>query len=206
MFELIQAGGPVLYIIILCSIVALGFSIERFITFQEMHCNVDKFLPPLEKAIKMGKIEEATTYCEQSKGMIPKVLLIGLKHKEESLEDIRALLIEEIQLRAIPKLEKYLNVLVTIAKSTPMLGLLGTVIGMIGTFEVIAKIGLGDQQAMASNIGLALVTTAGGMMVAIPIVFIHAYFKGKIRSFELEMYNCLTKFLRLMNKRKEVEG
>jgi len=204
MLEIIKAGGPALYIIILCSVVALGFIIERFISFQQAQCDIDHFFPPLENSLKLGKLEEAVKHCENSKGLIPKTLLVGLRHKDESIEDIRRILIDEIQINTLPTLQKYLGVLATIARGTPMLGLLGTVLGMMKMFEVIGQVGLGDPQKMADGIRLALVTTAGGLMVAIPIIFVYAYFQGRIRNFELDLYNCLTKFLRLMRKRKEV--
>lgn len=202
--EILNAGGPVMYIIILCSVIALGFIIERFLAYRNAHCDMDTFFPPVENAIKLGKMDEALQYCEKSKGLIPRVLAVGFKNREENIEDLRRILIDEVQIHILPKLQKHLAILATIARGTPMLGLLGTVLGMINMFEVITRVGLGDPQKMAEGIQLALVTTAGGLIVAIPIVFIHAYFKGQIRNFELDLYHYLTRFLRLMRRRQEV--
>lgn len=204
MWQMIQAGGMILYIIILCSIVALGFIIERFITFRQARCNMGEFFPRLEKAIKLGKIEEAVSHCEKTAGIIPKVMLVGLKHKDESADDVRRVLIDEIQIHVLPSLQKYLGVLATIVKGAPMLGLLGTVFGMIQLFDVIGAGEIRDSEKLAKGISLALVTTAGGLVVAIPIMFVHAYFKAKIRDFELDLHHYLTRFLRLMRKRQEV--
>lgn len=206
MGEILATGGMTLYIIFFCSIIALGFTIERFISFSQAKCNLVTFFPTLENNIKLGKWDEAIEHCKKSRGLIPKVLSVGLQYKDENVEDIRLILIDEVQINAIPTLNKNLNILSTIAKASPMLGLLGTVIGMIKMFEVIGTVGLGNPQEMAKGIGLALGTTAGGLMVAIPIVFVYAYFKDRIRNFERELYNCLTKFLYLVRKRKEVSS
>ena len=205
MLEIIQAGGVVLYIIIFCSVIALGFIIERLLVFHVSKCNMAEFYPQLEKYIKLGKIKDAAIHCKNTSGLLPNLFLVGLKHKDETIENIHRVLVDEVQIHTLPTMEKNLSVLATIGKGTPMLGLLGTVIGMINTFEVIADVGLGDPQKMADGIRLALTTTAGGMMVAIPIIFIHAYFRSRIREFELEIYHYLTRFLRILRKRKEIE-
>ena len=199
--EIIKAGGPVLYIIIICSVVALGFIIERFLTYHNSRCDMNIFFPPLENSIKLGKMEEATRYCEQSPGLIPRILLIGLRNKEENVEDIRRVLIDEIQINALSSLQKNLGILATIARAAPMLGLLGTVLGMIDMF---ANVGFGNAEEMAVGIRKALVTTAAGLIVAIPIIFSHAYLKAQIRTFERDIYHYLTRFLRIMRKRKEI--
>lgn len=206
MSEILAAGGTTLYVIIFCSVVALGFTIERFISFRQANCNLDAFLPDLESSLKLGKWDDALQHCQKSRGLIPRILGVGLKHKDESVEDIRLILIDEVQINALPSLNKNLDILSTIAKGAPMLGLLGTVLGMIQMFEVIAAAGLGDPQKMANGIRLALFTTAAGMMVAIPVIFVHAYFKTRIRNFERDTYNCLTKFIRLVRRRKEVSS
>lgn len=202
--EIIHAGGATMYLIILCSVVSVGFMIERFIIFRQSRCDMQTFYPPLENCIKLGKLDEAAQHCEKSKGLIPRLLLVGIKNKEESTDDLRKILIDEIQIRTLPTLQRYLSVLAIIAKGAPMLGLLGTVLGMMEMFEVIARVGFGDPQQMAHALRLAIGTTVGGLMVAIPIIFVHTYFLGQIRNFELELYNYLTKFLRLMRKRQEI--
>lgn len=206
MLEMIQAGGIVLYIIIFSSIIAIGFAIERFLVFRAYRCDMNKFFPPLENFIKLGKMQEATKYCETSRHLIPRLMYLGLLHKEESIEEIRQVLIDEIQLKALPSLQKRLGILSIVAKAAPMLGLLGTVLGMITTFEIIAMYGLGDPGKMANGIRLALVTTAGGLMVAIPVIFIQSYLLAQVKDFEVQIYEYITRFLRIMHKRKEVKG
>ena len=206
MLEMIQAGGIILYITIFSSIIALGFAIERFLVFRAYSCDMEKFFPPLENYIKSGKIQEGIKYCEAYKSLIPRLLLLGLLHKDESIEEIRQVLIDEIQIKALPSLQKHLEILTIVAKAAPMLGLLGTVLGMITTFEIIAMYGLGDPGKMANGIRLALVTTAGGLMVAIPVIFIQSYLLGQIKNFEVQIYEYLTRFLRIMHKRKGINA
>lgn len=198
MLEMIHAGGFIMYIIIFCSIIALGFIIERFIVYAGCRTNMETFYPQFENLLKQGKIKEAGALCEQKPKLLPRLFLLGLLHANETIDDIRKILIDEIQIHVLPSLQRNLSVLAIIAKGAPMLGLLGTVLGMIETFEVVAIYGLGDPQKMADGIRYALVTTAGGLIVAIPILFVHAYFKARIRRTELEIHHYLTRFLRVM--------
>ena len=201
---MIQAGGIIMYLIILGSIVALGFIIERFVVYNRSQLDMENFFPPLEEMIRLGKIEEAAQYCQQQRKLLPRLFLLALVHFNENIDEIRKILVDEIQIHTIPSLQKNLSILSTIAKGAPMLGLLGTVGGMINTFEVIAIYGLGDPQKMADGIRFALVTTAGGLIVAIPILFVHTYFRSRIKRIELEIRHYTTKFLRLIQARKEV--
>jgi biopolymer transport protein ExbB len=204
MLEMIQAGGIIMYLIILGSIVALGFIIERFVVYNRSQLDMENFFAPLEEMIRLGKIEEAAQYCQQQRKLLPRLFLLALVHFNENIDEIRKILVDEIQIHTIPSLQKNLSILSTIAKGAPMLGLLGTVGGMINTFEVIAIYGLGDPQKMADGIRFALVTTAGGLIVAIPILFVHTYFRSRIKHIELEIRHYTTKFLRLVQARKEV--
>ncbi len=206
MLEMIQAGGIILYLTILISIIGLGFAIERFLVFRAYRCDMDKFFPPLENNIKSGKMQEAIKYCESSRCLIPRLMLLGLLHKDESIEEIRQVLVDEIQIKILPSLQKHIGILAIVVKSAPMLGLLGTVLGMISTFEIIAIYGLGDPGKMANGIRLALVTTAGGLMVAIPFIFIQSYLINKVKNFEVQIYEYLTRFLRIMHRRKETRA
>lgn len=206
MLELIQAGGFILYITIFSSIIALGFTIERFLVFRGSRVDMTKFFPPLENYIRLGRLEEALRYCESAqKYFLPRLLLLGLRHKDEEMGEIRQVLVDDVQSHTLPFLQKNLGVLAIVAKAAPMLGLLGTILGMMTTFEIIAIHGLGDPSKMATGIRLALVTTAGGLMVAIPFIFAHSYFCAQIRDMETEIYQYLTHFLRILRKYKEAE-
>ena len=116
MWETIKSGGILVYPILLCSIVALGFIIERFLTFRSSRSNMEPIFETLENYIKLGKWEEAIKLCENSDGVIPKILLVGLKNKDENIEDIKRLLIDEVQIHALSMLNKNLGLLAVIAK------------------------------------------------------------------------------------------
>ncbi len=203
MLEIISQGGWVMYLITACSVIALGFIIERLLMFHYAKCDLLQFYPGLETLIRANKMQESISYCERFRGIIPQLLLVGLRNKDENIEEVRQILVDDIQIHILPSLYKNLNVLTTIAKTAPMLGLLGTIIGMYSMFQNIAKEGLTNmnQSLISQNISYALITTVGGLVVAIPILLIYAYFQSKIRSFELDIFHCLTKFLRAMRKR-----
>lgn len=201
--EYIQMGGWVMYLIVACSVVALGLVIERLLTFHYATCDMASFFPNLESLIKTSKYAEAISYCESSRALIPQLLATGIRHRSESNEDIRQILIDEIQVHVLPSLQKNLNFLTTIGKVAPMLGLLGTVVGMVSMFMRIKDVGLGNPQAVSEDIAFALITTVGGLMVVIPILLIHAYFMNKIRAFEREIFYYSSRFLRELRKRQD---
>ena len=206
MWEMIKAGGPVLYFIGVLSIVAVGYIIERFLTYSKAKTDMAAFMANLEKLIKANDMANATKCCEATEGLVPKIFVVGLRNIAEDIENLRRLLVEELYLTAVPHLRKNLNVLSTIAKSAPMLGLFGTVLGMIGAFSKIAGETKVDPSKLADDIGLALVTTAGGLVVAIPILYFYAYFRSRVRTFETETQKHIQRFSMLLRWRQQTSA
>ncbi len=206
MWEMIEAGWPVLSVIGVLSVVALGFVVERLLAYRRARANTDEFFPKLEELVRLGRLDEAATLCEASPGLVPRVILTGLRAPTENVDEVKRILGDEIQMRAITGLERHLNKIAVIGRASPMLGLLGTVLGMIAMFGEIAIKGPGDMGALAGGIKLALGTTAAGLMVAIPIMFLHSWLKGQVRDLELELFTGATRFLGLMRLRSQVAG
>ncbi len=188
---LILKGGVLMIPIIVCSVYSLGIIIERLISYRKARGNVKKLREKLEPLIIGNKVGEARLLCEESGGFIPRMFRVALqelqkesdvkKPVEDEINVTQRVIDEELQVSVVPALERHLNTLDSLARGTPLLGLLGTVIGMIRVFFTI---GIGqsvpDPAVLAKGIGLALITTAAGLIVAIPAFFMHRYFIGQV--------------------------
>lgn len=186
MFELIIAGGWIMAPIILCSILALTIVVERFWTLREK-----KIAPPnlVEQIIKLHNRNRITNEAINklyNNSPLGRILAAGLRNMN-SQRDLMKESIEEEGRQVVLELERFLNTLGTIASITPLLGLLGTVIGMIKVFAVITSLGVGDPKILADGISEALLTTAAGLSVAIPSVMFYRFFRGRVDELLLKM-------------------
>lgn len=191
LLSLIMKGGVLMIPIIVCSVYTLGIIVERLINYRKARGNVKRLTEKLEPLIIGNKVSEARLLCEESGGFIPKIFGVALqelqkesdvkKPVEDEINLTQRVIDEELQVSVVPALERHLNTLDALARGTPLLGLLGTVIGMIRVFFTIG-IGqsAGDPAVLAKGIGLALITTAAGLIVAIPAFFMHRYFIGQV--------------------------
>ena len=186
MFEIVKAGGWVMVPILLCSIAAFAIIAERFWTLQKK-----KIIPPNMVANVWAQFREQSFDQESLQrlkqgsalGRVLAAGLVNLQHDREIMKEA----IEDTGRHIVHELERYLNTLGTIAAITPLLGLLGTVIGMIKVFATITTQGVGDPGALAGGISEALITTAAGMSVAIPTLMFYRYFRGRVRMLVLKM-------------------
>jgi len=177
--ELVQAGGWLMYPILLSSIIAAGIIAERLWTLQTRKVIPEKLMTGIWNLLSKDQLtEQNITEIEQG-SPLGKVLAAGLVNRHLSRDLIRES-IEETGRFVTHELEKFLNTLGTISTITPLLGLLGTVIGMIKVFTAITTVGVGDPTVLAGGISEALITTAAGLTVAIPSLIFYRYLKRKI--------------------------
>ena len=191
LISFIIKGGVLMIPIIVCSVYSIGIIAERLISYKKARGNIKKLTEKLGPLIIGNRVGEAKLLCEESEGFIPKLFGVALqelqkesdvkKPVEDEINVTRRVIDEELQVSIVPALEKHLNTLDTLARGTPLLGLLGTVIGMIRVFFALG-IGqsAGDPSVLAKGIGIALITTAAGLIVAIPSFFMHRYFIGQV--------------------------
>ena len=181
MFELLTKGGVVMIPIGICSIVALAIIIERFWSLRSQLIIPKQEIKRIEFLVTQGKLNEAIEACQFNSGnsSYRKIILSGLDNAGEKRHIIKEV-VEEAGRQEVVYLERYLTMLGTIASITPLLGLLGTVLGMIKVFTTISSVGVGDPSVLASGIGESLITTAAGLTVAIPTVSFHRYFNRLI--------------------------
>jgi len=165
--------------IVIVSLIVWVLIIEKLFELNRENINVDIFTDKLIDLWKKGRKNEAIKLCKSTVGIVPKVLEKGLayegKTKESIMENIREVMLEEY-----PKLEQSIPTIGTLASAAPLLGLLGTVTGMISTFTAVTLHGTGNPQALAKGISEALITTQSGLIVAIPALFFHNYLVGKL--------------------------
>lgn len=189
--------------ILLCSIVAMAIIIERFWTLQRNKILPPELVPQLWRLAKEKEIDDITLRRIKLNSPLGAVLSAGLLNKHHGREMMKTS-IEETGRQVVHELERFLNSLGTIASITPLLGLLGTVVGMIKVFAAIMIHGVGDPGILAGGISEALLTTAAGLTVAIPSLIFHRYFERLVDEYVLKMEEEALKMVDLMAGDREV--
>ena len=186
MLELVKAGGWLMLPIIACSIIALAIIIERLWSLQVRRVLPKNLVAQVWRWDKIHQLNDEHLKELQASSPLGSVLAAGIANRKQN-RDVMKESIEDTGRHVVHELERYLNSLGTIAAITPLLGLLGTVIGMIKVFATITTQGVGNPGALAGGISEALITTAAGMSVAIPTLMFYRYFRGKVRMLVLRM-------------------
>ena len=186
MFELVKAGGWLMLPIIVCSVVALAIIVERIWSLQMRRVLPKHLVAQVWRWETVNQLNDENLRDLQASSPLGSILAAGILTRNQS-RDIMKESIEDTGRHIVHELERYLNTLGTIAAITPLLGLLGTVIGMIKVFATITTQGVGNPGALAGGISEALLTTAAGMSVAIPTLMFFRYFRGRVRMLVLRM-------------------
>jgi biopolymer transport protein ExbB len=186
MFELIKAGGWVMWPLILFSVGALAIIGERLWSLQRKYVCPSGLVPQVQQWLERGELDESRIALVRDSSPLGRVVAAGLINRTREREIIKEAL-EDAGRHTMPELERYLRTLGTIATISPFLGLLGTVIGMIEMFSGIGSQGVGDPSIVASGISQALIATASGLVVAIPSVMFYRYFRGKVSDLLVDM-------------------
>jgi biopolymer transport protein ExbB len=186
MFEIVKAGGIVMVPIILCSVLAVAITLERLWTLREQRVVPAELTDKVWKAVENRALSDRQITVLQQHSPLGRVLAAGLANRHRHRE-VMISAIEDAGRHVVHDLERFLNVLGTIAAISPLLGLLGTVTGMIRTFKAITLAGVGNPSAMAGGIAEALITTAAGLLVAIPALVAYRYLRGRVDSLVIQM-------------------
>ena len=179
MFELVKSGGWLMLPIILCSIAAAAICIERYLALNSNKISPPNLLAQVWAWIKNNQLNADKLRELKSSSPLGQILAAGLSNSSHG-RDVMKESIQEAASHVIHDMERYLNTLGTIAAIAPLLGLLGTVIGMIKVFTEIMLQGTGNAAVLAGGISEALITTAAGLSVAIPALIMHRYYSRKI--------------------------
>ncbi len=202
MFELVKAGGILMLPIIACSIVAMAIIIERFWALRSKRVIPNNLVAQIWQLHSKGQLTNAHVVTVKEGSPLGRILAAGLVNRQHS-RIIMKEAIEEVGRQVVHELERYLNTLGTIASITPLLGLLGTVIGMIKVFAAIMTVGVGDPTVLAGGISEALITTAAGLSVAIPSLMFHRYFGGRVERLVVKMEEQALKMVEVMQGERE---
>jgi biopolymer transport protein ExbB len=185
MLDIFQKGGPLMYPILLCSVMALAIFLERIWTFYRIRRGTDLLVREVESLANKGHIDEALVVCQRSGSPLSRIFIAALRASGRSRDHLKTV-VEEVGSRETAPLEKYLGLMGTIATISPLLGLLGTVLGMIEAFTVIATHGAGTPATLGGGISQALITTAAGLAVAIPTILLHKYLSSRVDRIALD--------------------
>ena len=179
MWEIVRAGGPVMWPIILCSIGAAAIVLERLWTLQDKRVLPRELTQKVWQLIENNQVNDKVITALEQNSPLGRVLAAGLANRHRP-HDVIMDRLEDTGRHVIHELERFLNTLGTIAGIAPLLGLLGTVTGIIRAFNAINEGGIGDPRALSGGIAEALITTAAGLIVAIPSLFAYRYLRGKV--------------------------
>ncbi len=186
-----QKGGPMMWPLLFLAILGVAFIIERFIAYFRVSIKTPQFLDSIKKVLQKRQIKEAIEICEQYRGPIASILKAGLLKYGKGREEIVSAINTSGELE-LARLERGLIWIATVATLAPLLGFLGTVTGMIKSFDVIAVQGLNNPSLVALGISEALITTASGLIIAIPMNLFYNYFASKVSKIVLEMQESST--------------
>jgi len=205
MWELMIKGGPLMFLILLCSVIAFAVVIERLWHLWRAKINTKDFMEDIAETLKRNKIMLAIDKCNVMPGPIAEILKAGILKYDRPRSEIKEA-VEDAGLHEVPRLEKNLGVLATIAHIAPLIGLLGTVTGMVRAFQVIEQkavamtpVNPGD---LAGGIWEALITTVAGLAVAIPTYVAYNFLVTKVDGFVLEMEKSATDLVNILGTKR----
>jgi len=204
-FELLTAGGWLIWPILLCSVAALAIIIEKF-----RHLSTARVMPPglyeqIEILIQEKKLTNAHLSALADQSPLGAIFATAISQAHMRKSELKAA-IEDAGRHQVHEMEKYLNTLGSIAAITPLLGLLGTVVGMIKVFAAITAVGVGHPQELAEGISQALVTTATGLVVAIPALLFYRHLKSRVESLSIDMEREVLRLLTLIERTRQADA
>ena len=204
MLELLTAGGWLMVLILICSVLEIAICIERLYTLNPRKIAPPHLLATVWKQLKAGEMDAGRLKTLKQSSPLGRILAAGLLNRTHSREVMKEA-IGEVGRQVVSEMERYLNTLGTIASIAPLLGLLGTVIGMIKVFTVITSAGVGNPTVLAGGISEALITTAAGLSVAIPSLIFHRYLIGRVDRLAMRMEEQALKIVEVMQGEREVD-
>lgn len=184
--KFVKAGGVVMVPLGLICLWALILLINRLIVYSKVHSFGNQFIDKTVEFLDQKRFTEAQDFAQSSKGVLARILSTCLKHSKWK-RPFAEKAVKEFLLAEVPALDKHLDTLAVLAGAAPLLGLLGTVTGMISMFESITRFGTGDPKLLAGGISEALVTTEVGLIIAIPVLLIHNFLRNRRNHIQADM-------------------
>lgn len=201
MVEIVKAGGLLMAPIILCAILAMGIMLERFWTLQQKRVLPDDLTSKVWSWVKENSLDHRQIQILHQGSPLGQILAAGLINRDRERVIMKDS-IEDTGRHVVHELERYLDSLGTVAAITPLLGLLGTVIGMVKVFTAITTHGVGNPTVLAGGIAEALITTAAGLTVAIPALIGYRYFRNRVDTLVVDMEKEAIKLVEALHRRQ----
>lgn len=205
MFEFIRAGGILIIPILICSVVSVAIILERFWSLRRSRIVPENLVAQIWQWAKAGVLDAKRVEALGASSPLGRVLAAGLYNRQYDREVMKES-ITDVGRHVVHELGQYLNSLGTIAAVTPLLGLLGTVIGMIKVFTAITTEGVGDPSVLAGGISEALLSTAAGLTVAIPTLMFYRYFRGRVESLVVSLEQEALKMIEVLEGVRDMPG
>jgi biopolymer transport protein ExbB len=202
MLGFIIKGGIVLWIIMALSVVGLAIIIERLLYFRSIRVDEDKLFQRVKASIEKGHYEEALSICDNNESPLSALIKVGIEYRTYP-EAAQKEVLKDAAAQEVPRLERNVSALGTIAHISPLLGLLGTVTGTMQAFGVLGRFGsVADPSILAAGVAEALITTVGGIIVAVPAVIFYNYLVEKVNMILLKTENQVTALVLMINSAK----
>jgi biopolymer transport protein ExbB len=206
MLNFIIQGGVVLWIIMGLSLVACVIVLERFIYFRKIKSDESLLFQRVRASLQKGHFDEAMAICDTNVSPLSSLLKLGIEHRDSS-EQVQKEIIKDAAAQEIPVLEKRISALGTIAHIAPLLGLLGTVTGTMKAFGVLGRFGaVADPSVLALGVSEALITTVGGIVVAVPCVIFYNILVSRANNAIIKLENQVNSLIQLINSTKSKAG
>ena len=202
MLHYLEVGGPILWVLVIISIGAFAVVLERIVFFARNEKNIgDTFKDEILSLVANKKIDEAIALCDTKKSCVASAIKKFLQKAPKGI-DVQdyEFILKEITITETSPYESRLNLLASVISISPMLGLLGTVTGMIRAFTNISKYGTGDAAIVADGIAEALLTTAAGLMIAIPVIVVYNYLNRRLEKMENEIDDVVTNIINIFRR------
>ena len=205
MVEIVKSGGWLMLPIILCAIVAMGIILERFWTLQQKRVIPEDLTSKVWGWVKKDQLDQKQIQTLHQGSALGQILAAGLVNRDRERTVLKDA-IEDTGRHVVHELERYLETLGTVAAVTPLLGLLGTVIGMVQVFTAITTHGVGNPTVLAGGIAQALITTAAGLSVAIPSLIAYRYYRSRVDTLVVDMEKEAIKLVEALQRRADRDG
>lgn len=202
MLDFIVKGGVVLWVIMALSVVGIAIIVERVLYFRSIRTDEDKLFQRVKASVEKGHFEEAMSICDNNESPLSALIKVGIEYRSYP-ESAQKEILKDAAAQEVPRLERNVSVLGTIAHIAPLLGLLGTVTGTMKAFGVLGRFGaVADPSILALGISEALITTVGGIIVAVPAVIFYNLLVTKVNLILLKMENQVTALIMMINSGK----
>lgn len=206
MVKILTAGGPMLWLILVASGMAIAVFVERVLHYHRVQINSMEFLNGVRNVLKRENVVEALSICDATPGPVARLVKVAILNRDRGRDGLRSAL-EEAGLTEVPPLEEKLNVLATLAQIAPLMGLLGTTLGMVKVFTVIQVENVfANREILIGGIWQSLICTAAGLALAIPCYAAYNYLVSRVNTIVLEMERAATEIINIVTDSGRTES